>query len=395
MQIEPFALERWQSEWENLVKHNLSESGVHRMSVQELLGPGQADEILSQGLSYGYSNGSEALRAAITSQYPGAKPEQVVVTNGSAEANFISAWRVVEPGDEVVMVLPNYMQLHGLFNAFGAKVVPVHLREVDGWALDLDQLRRSVNSKTRLVALCNPNNPTGAILSEAEMASVVEVVSRYGCWLLADEVYRGAEREGPETRTFWGRYDRLFATCGLSKAYGLPGLRIGWAVSPRETAGELWARKDYTSIFPSILSDMLARKALGMRDRILERTRGILRANWPGMAAWLARNGHVVSAVSSKAGAFVYARYNLRISSTELITRLKDEEDVLIVSGDQFGMDGFIRIGYGNEPEDLQAALGRLTAFLERHASARAGTDPAAGWIAAARSRRSRHPRAT
>src|SRR6185503_12797562 len=95
MQIQPFALERWQSEWENLVKHNLSESGVHRMSVQELLGPGQVDELLSQGLSYGYSNGSDALRAAITAQYPGAKPEQVVVTNGSAEANFISAWRVV------------------------------------------------------------------------------------------------------------------------------------------------------------------------------------------------------------------------------------------------------------------------------------------------------------
>ncbi len=369
MQIEPFALERWQSEWENLVKHNLSESGVHRMSVQELLGPGEADEVLSQGLSYGYSNGSDALRAAITAQYPGARPEQVVVTNGSAEANFISAWRVVEPGDEVVMVLPNYMQLHGLFHAFGAKVVGVQLHEANGWALDVDELRRAVNPKTRLISVCNPNNPTGAILSEAEMQGVVAAAARHGSWLLADEVYRGAEREGPETPTFWGRYERLFATCGLSKAYGLPGLRIGWAVSPLETAGELWARKDYTSIFPSILSDLLAQKALGMRDRILERTRGILRANWPGMETWLARNRHVLTVVPSKAGAIVYARYNLKMPSTELIALLKDEEDVLIVSGTHFGMDGFVRIGYGNEPADLQAALARLTAFLERHAS--------------------------
>lgn len=368
MQIEPFAMERWQSTWENLVKHNLSESGVHRMSVQELLGPGEADEVLSQGLSYGYSNGSDALRAAITAQYPGASPEQVVVTNGSAEANFISAWRVVEPGDEVVMVLPNYMQLHGLFHAFGAKIVPVHLREEEGWSLDLDLLHGSVNRKTRLIAVCNPNNPTGAILTAAERAGLVEAAARNGSWLLADEVYRGAEREGTETPTFWGHYDRLFATCGLSKAYGLPGLRIGWVVSPRETAGELWGRKDYTSIFPGILSDLLARKALGMRSRILERTRSILRTNWPGMAEWLARNRHVLTAVPSKAGAIVYARYNLKMGSTELISRLKDEEDVLIVSGDHFGMDGFIRIGYGNEPADLQAALAKLTAFLERHA---------------------------
>jgi aspartate/methionine/tyrosine aminotransferase len=368
MQIQPFALERWQSEWENLVKHNLSESGVHRMSVQDLLGPGQAPEVLSQGLSYGYSNGSNALRAAITAQYPGATPEQVVVTNGSAEANFISAWRVIEPGDEVVMVLPNYMQLHGLFQAFGARVVPVLLREGEGWALDLDLLRRAVNPKTRVIAVCNPNNPTGAILTEAEMTGVVDTAARHGSWLLADEVYRGAEREGPETRTFWGRYDRLFATCGLSKAYGLPGLRIGWVVGPRETAGELWARKDYTSIFPGIISDLLAQKALEMRDRILERTRGILRANWPGMAEWLGRNRHVLTVVPSKAGAIVYARYNLKMSSTELISRLKDEEDVLIVAGDHFGMDGFIRIGYGNEPADLRAALARLTTFLERHA---------------------------
>src|SRR5262249_27829988 len=161
--------------------------------------------------------------------------------------------------------------------AFGATIVPVHLREEDGWGLDLDRLRAVVGPRTRLIAVCNPNNPTGAVLDEGEMNALVEVAARHGSGLPAHEVYRGAEADGPETPTFWGRYDRVFATCGLSKAYGLPGLRIGWVVSPRE-ADALWARKDYTSIFPGILSDFLARKALAMRDRILERTRGILRA---------------------------------------------------------------------------------------------------------------------
>jgi aspartate/methionine/tyrosine aminotransferase len=157
MNVERFAMERWQSEWENRVSHNLSESGVHSMKVRELLGGDGAEELLSQGLHYGQSNGSDELRAAIARLYAGAKPENIVVTNGSAEANFISAWCLVEPTDEVVIVLPNYMQLPGVVRALGATVVPVSLSEETGWSLDLDALRGAVGRKTRLVAVCNPN----------------------------------------------------------------------------------------------------------------------------------------------------------------------------------------------------------------------------------------------
>ena len=369
MQIEAFAMERWQSEWENLVSHNLSESGVHSMRVRELLGDDGAQELLSQGLHYGQSNGSDELRAAIAGLYPGATPENVVVTNGSAEANFVSAWRLVEPRDEVVMVLPNYMQLPGTVRALGATVVPVPLSEEKGWSLDPDTLRKAVGPKTRLIAVCNPNNPTGAILSEADMRALVEAAGRHGSWILADEIYRGAEREGPETPSFWGRYDRLLVNCGLSKAYGLPGLRIGWVVGPNKTVEELWARKDYTTIFPGVLSDLLARKALAMRDRILERTRGILRANYPTLGAWLAARANRFRVVPPRAGAIAYVHYSMPINSTELVTRLKDEESVLVVAGDHFGMDGYLRIGFGNEPADLQKGLARIDSFLARLSS--------------------------
>jgi hypothetical protein len=368
MNIEPFVMERWQSEWENRVSHNLSESGVHAMKVRELLsGPREIEELLDHGLHYGYSNGTEELRAAIARLYPGADAANVVVTNGSAEANFVCAWRVVEPGDEVVIVLPNYMQLPGIVRALGAYVVPVRLSEERGWGLDLDALGRAVGPRTRLIALCNPNNPTGSILSVSDMQAVVEIAGRNGCWLLADEIYRGAEREGPETPTFWGRYDRLLVNCGLSKAYGLPGLRIGWVVGPAKTIEELWSRKDYTTIFPGVLSDLLARRALALRDRILERTRGILRANYPTLGAWLSERKDRFHVVPPRAGAIAYVRYSLPINSTELVTRLKDEESVLLVPGDQFGMDGYLRIGFGNEPEDLRRGLARIDAFLVRH----------------------------
>jgi len=368
MKLEPFAMERMQSTWENRVAHNLSESGVHPMTVAELVGPDEQAELLRERLVYIQSNGTEELRAAVARLHPGAGPENVTVTNGTAEANFIAAWRLVEPGDEVVIILPNYMQLWGVIRAFGATVVPVRLREESGWGLDGDELRRAVGPRTRLVAVCNPNNPTGAILSEAERREIVAAAGRHGAWVLADEVYRGAERDGHETATLWGSYDRLLVTGGLSKAYGLPGLRIGWAVGPAGTAAELWGRKDYLTISPGALSDRLARAALrpDVRARILGRTRGILGANYPVLEEWVRRRGELFRLVAPRAGAIAYLRYGWPVNSTELVTRLREEQSVLVVPGDHFGMDGFLRVGFGNEPQDLRAGLDRIDAVLDR-----------------------------
>ena len=366
MKLEPFQMERMQSEWENRVPHNLSESGVHPMTVEELLDPSERDEILRERLLYVQSNGSEALRAAVAALYPGASAGNVVVTNGTAEANYVSVWKLVEPGDEVVMMLPNYMQIWGVVRAQGATVVPWKLREEQGWAPDVDELQRLLTDRTRLVIVCNPNNPTGSILAPEEMRAIVARVARHGAWLLVDEVYRGAEREGEETPTFWGGYERLLVTCGLSKAYALPGLRIGWVVGPADTVAELWGRKDYLTISPGALSDVLARKALrpGARARILGRTRGILRANYPIVEAWVRSHGDDVRMVPPRAGAIAYLRYSWPINSTELVTRLRDEHGVLIVPGDHFGMDGYLRIGFGNEPADLRAGLDRIDAGI-------------------------------
>jgi hypothetical protein len=367
MKLEAFEMERMQSQWENRVAHNLSESGVHPMSPHELLGPAERDALLRQPLVYIQSNGTEALRAAVAALYPGAGPENVVVTNGTAEANYISVWRLVEPGDEVVLMLPNYMQIWGVVRSQGGAVAPLRLHEDRQWGLDVDELRRAVTRRTRLIAVCNPNNPTGSILSAEAMEQVVGVASRQGTWILADEVYRGAERDGVETRSFWGSYDRLLVTAGLSKAYGLPGLRIGWVMGPAETIAELWGRKDYLTISPGALSDFLARAAVepGTRRRILERTRGILRSNYAVLEERLGRWGDAIHLIPPRAGAIAYLRYDWPVNSTELVTRLRDEQDVLVVPGDHFGMDGYLRIGFGNQPAELAAGLGRIERLLE------------------------------
>jgi aspartate/methionine/tyrosine aminotransferase len=366
MRLEPFAMERMQSEWENRVSHNLSESGVHPLTVEELLEPADRDEVLRQRLLYIQSNGTDELRSAIAALYPGAQARNVVVTTGTAEANYIAIWRLVEPGDEVVMMLPNYMQIWGVVRAQGATVVEWKLREETGWAPDLDELGRAVTPRTRLVVVCNPNNPTGSVLAPESMRGIVARAAQHGAWILVDEVYRGAEREGDETPTFWGSYDRLLVTCGLSKAYALPGLRIGWVVGPADTIADLWGRKDYLTISPGALSDVLARKALrpDVRARILARTRGILRANYPVLEDWIRGHGEALRLVPPRAGAIAYPRYAWPINSTELVTRLRDEQGVLVVPGDHFGMDGLLRIGFGGEPADLRAGLARIDALV-------------------------------
>jgi aspartate/methionine/tyrosine aminotransferase len=370
MKIEPFLMERMQSTYEHHVEINLSESGVHPLTVGELLeGAPERETLFSRLLCYTQTNGTPALRAEIAAMYPGATIEQVEVTNGGAEANFVVCWSLLDRDDEVVMMVPNYMQAWGLTRAFAGRVHPWPLREGPGprWQPDLDALGGLLTPRTKLIAICNPNNPTGARLTAQELDAIGRVADRYGAWVLADEIYRGAELDGRDTPSMWGRADRVIVTSGLSKAYGLPGLRIGWVVAPPATAETLWSYHDYTTIAPTALSDALATVALApaRRARLLERTRAILRANYPVVASWLDSRRRAFSYIPPEAGAIIYVRYHKGMNSTELTTKLREEKSVLIVPGDHFGMDGYLRIGFGSDLAMLREGLSRLEAVLE------------------------------
>lgn len=370
MRIPRFAMERMQSTWENLVEYNLSESGVHPMRVGELLKDvPDRDALLAQELVYPQSNGTIALRERIAALYPGATPDHIEVTNGGSEANFVTMWHLVEPGDEVIAMVPNYGQTLGLAEAFGGVLVPWPLQfdaAARRWTVDLDHLRRLVTPKTRLIILCNPNNPTGARIGAADLDGICRIAADAGVWLLSDEIYRGAELDGIESPSVWGRYERVIVTSGLSKAYGLPGLRIGWIASTPPLVETTWSYHDYTSIGPGAMSDLLARTALepATRARILDRTRGILRANLPVTCEWLDRHGSRFSYALPDAGAIVYVKYAGDVNSTALVDRLRLEKSVLIVPGDHFGMDGYLRIGFGSETRHLRDGLDRLAALL-------------------------------
>jgi aspartate/methionine/tyrosine aminotransferase len=368
MHIDVFKMERMQSTWENVVDYNLSESGVHPLDLKELLTPGELDELTKVPLGYTQTNGTIPLRERIAGLYPGIGLEQILTTAGSSEANFLLMWSLIEPGDEVLFELPNYMQMGGLMRAFGAKVKTFRLHESLGWQPDLDEMRRLVTPKTKLIVLTNPNNPTGGVLSEASRRGIVDLAAGAGAWLLADEVYQGAELSGETTASFWGAYDRTLVVNGLSKAYGLPGLRIGWIIGPVEVIKRTWPYHDYTTISPSALSDKLATFALepDRRARILARTRGILKANFPVLEAWLKGRSSLFSFLPPQAGAICFARYALKANSTELVDRLIREHSVLVVPGDHFETDGYLRFGYGDEKDYLLRGLGRVDEMLKK-----------------------------
>src|SRR5215831_17792685 len=275
MAIELFEMERMQSTWENLVEYDMSESGVRPLTLRELVAMGfDLDEFLDQPLGYSQSNGTIPLRERIATTYPGATVDQVEVTNGTSEANYLVSLSLLRPGDGFGMELPNYMQMPGVARSLGADVRSFRLLQARDWEPDWDEFDRVLSSRPRLVYISNPNNPTGTILSESAMARIAARCEAAGTWLLADEVYLGAEIDRPRTPSFWGMSDRVIVTSGLSKAYGIPGVRIGWIVAPVQLTEECWSQHDYLTIGPNKMSDRIARVAVEAvnRERCYART---------------------------------------------------------------------------------------------------------------------------
>ena len=204
MTFETFELERIQSLYENTVQYNLTESGIHPYTTQEFLNKAEIDTMLNLRLGYGQTNGAIELREAIGQYYPSAGIDNILATNGSAEANFTFASSNIRPGDEIVVMLPNYMQIWGIARNLGAIVKPFYLKEDLNWAPALDELKQLVSPQTKLICLCNPNNPTGAILDANAMDAIVEIAKSSHALLHVDEIYRGAELDGEETPTFYG-----------------------------------------------------------------------------------------------------------------------------------------------------------------------------------------------
>lgn len=367
------------SEWEQVVEYNLSESGAHPLQLKELLAydPSMLDQMLESELGYGYAEGSPELREAIAQYYPGAKADNVLVTVGCIEANYLVYSTLLGPGDQVAVQVPNYLQGWGVANNLNADRRTFSLDPDRDWALNVDSLNEAVTDRTKLIAICNPNNPTGQILTDSEIDAIIAAADRSGAYLLADEIYAGAEREGDAvTPTIYGRYDKVLSAGSLSKAYGAPGLRIGWIVGPQDILKELWARHEYVTISTAKLSNhYLAPLVLrpDVRSALFDRTRQYIRDGWARFEPWIDEHRDILSLTPPRASAISFLRYNLKIDSVTLVERIIRDGSVLIGPGDYFGIPNHIRISYGLPRDYLMEGLGRISKVLRQVADEEGG----------------------
>lgn len=365
VQFDTFLMERNQTLFENGVEINLTESGVHPCTIEEILPAEEAQALLRLPLGYGWTDGRPDLRSNIAGWYPGASASNVLVTNGSSEATMITLMAMIDPGDKVLFAVPNFMQVDGLGRALGMDIRRLPLLADQGWQVDPAALKEAVADGVKLIAVTNPGNPTGAVLSRRSREALLDAARETGAWLMVDEIYRGGEIDGPETETFYGSYPRVIITSSLSKSFACPGLRLGWIVGPEEVVEEAAKRQDYTTIGSGILSQILGASVMEPqnRERILARGRALLRENADIVGRWVERQNRW-SWQRPAAGGMAFLRYDFGMTSEALSNELREEESVFVVAGSWFGIENHIRIGIGVKTEHLVEGLARLDRFL-------------------------------
>jgi aspartate/methionine/tyrosine aminotransferase len=354
-------------------RYDIAESGILPLSTNDLLAFEEPEErqailegLLETPLRYSEASGSLELRTTLANTYRDCTPENILVTTGAIEANFLLFNVLLDPGDHVVAVNPAYQQLNSVPSAVGAEVALWRIGS-ESYRYDLDELERLVTSRTRLIVVNTPHNPTGAMLSEEELGRVYDLAESVGAWVLCDEAYRWLEVPGgdafPPPAFDYG--PNAISVGTISKPFGLPGLRIGWMAAPPQIVTECWSMRDYTSLSPGKLSDALAIVAFKHRERIVERNRRIISQNLEATTRFVEERSEFLSWRPPRGGLLALLRYELDVPSLELANRLSEESGVMLAPGSAFGFEHHLRIGIGQDPPVFAEGLRRAGAFLD------------------------------
>jgi len=371
VKIRPFAVEQWMNDYEETCRYNLAETCVRSLTTGELLDmSGRREEVLAEldatALTYGPIPGSPRLRRLVAGLYKDQAPDNVLITHGAIGANALTHAALIEPDDHVVAVVPTYQQHYSIPDSIGARVTRLPLREENGWLPDLDELDRLVTADTKLIAVNNPNNPTGALIDEAGLTRMAKIADRVGAWVLCDEVYRGVDQNGDGfTASIADLYERGISTGSMSKPYSLAGLRLGWIIGPTDLLAEVATHRDYNTISVGRIDDLLACVALENKDKILARAHQITRTNLAILDEWVTGRDDITY-VRPASGTTALLRYTAPIGSYELCTRLIDETGVMFTPGAAFDIEHTVRIGFADDTATLRTGLELVGQFLDR-----------------------------
>ncbi len=371
MEIKPFGVEMWMNEFETKCELNLAETCVDSITLGALLDmagkrASVLDELLPMRLGYGDIEGSPRLRDAIAALYAKQARENVLVCHGTIGANALVHQALVSRGDHVIAVVPTYQQHYSIPESIGAEVELLRLREEHGFLPDLAALKSMLRPTTKLIAINNPNNPTGALIDQTMLAEIAALARNVGAWILCDEVYRGTDQTGDGfTTSMADLYEKGISTAGMSKAYSLAGLRLGWIAAPKPVLDAAMIHRDYNTISVGRIDDYLAALALENRDKILTRAHRITRDNLAILAGWMAGEKRM-GWVKPKSGTTALLKYDLPMSSRDFCIQLLEEEGVMLCPGSAFDLEGTVRMGYACGTDVLQQGLARMSRFLAR-----------------------------
>jgi len=371
MKIAPFAVEQWMNTHETKCRYNLAETCVESLTIAELLEmAGQRatilEELLPLKMTYGAIEGSDRLRTAIAGLYTSRSTANVLVTHGAIGANALVYQALVGAGDRIVTILPTYQQHYSIPESLGADVQRLHLHAENGYLPDLEELRRLVTPGTKLIAFSNPNNPTGSLMDRPLLEEVVRIAASVNAYILSDEVYRGTTQEHDTlTPSIADLYPRGISTGSMSKAFSLAGFRLGWICGPSEVLRAAEIHRDYNTISVGILDDVFSSIALENRDKILARSRNLVRTNLATLDRWM-QSESALSYVKPRAGTVTLLKYAADLPSHEFCVRLLEETGVLFTPGSAFELEGCVRIGYANGGTILEEGLRQTSGFLRR-----------------------------
>jgi aspartate/methionine/tyrosine aminotransferase len=371
VEIKPFGVEMWMNEFETKCELNLAETCVDSITLGALLDmagkrASVLEELLPMRLGYGDIEGSPRLRDAIASLYAKQVRENVLVCHGTIGANALVHQALVSRGDHVIAVVPTYQQHYSIPESIGAEVELLRLLEEHAYLPDLAALKSMLRPNTKLIAINNPNNPTGALIDKAMLSELAALARKVGAWILCDEVYRGTDQTGDGfTASMADLYEKGISTAGMSKAYSLAGLRLGWIVAPKPVLEAAMIHRDYNTISVGRIDDYLAALALENRDKILARAHRITRDNLAILSDWMKSESRM-RWVKPKSGTTALLKYDLPMSSRDFCLALLEEEGVMLCPGSAMDMEGTARMGYACGTEVLQLGLERMSRFLAR-----------------------------
>lgn len=370
MKIKPFAVEEWMNAWEVGAKYNIAETCVDSISMNELFELTGEDKteflnrLCARRLSYGDIEGLLEFRKGVCGLYKTLNIENIVPTHGASGANHHVFYSLISPGDRVVSIMPTYQQLYSIPESYGADVQILHLSKENNYLPDLEKLRRLVTPETKMICINNPNNPTGALMSEQLLREIVEIARSAGAWILCDEVYRHLSQEDGWCPSIVDLYEKGISVSSMSKVFSLAGLRLGWiATHDMSVVKSCLSHRDYNLVSCGVFDEMLAAAALKHRDKLLERSRKIVRENLQILDDWVSSEPHV-SYVKPKAGTTALVYYDLDISSYEFCEEMYKKTGAFVTPGDCFEVPHSMRIGYAYGKQDLIDGLEAISEYI-------------------------------